>query len=103
MELPAPLRAFVRTSSEQVQQMKARLVRIGRSRALRLPKRIIEQCGFGDTVDLRVVDGCVIITPVRRPREGWEEAFRAARSSSGDELLLDGIDDSSFDREEWEW
>jgi antitoxin MazE len=88
---------------ERVQPMKVRLVRIGRSRALRLPKRIIESCGFGDTVDLRVEAGCVIIAPVRRPREGWEEALRAAGSSSRDELLLDGIDDSRFDREEWEW
>jgi antitoxin MazE len=103
MELSAPLRAFVRTSSEQVQPMKVRLVRIGRSRALRLPKRIIEKCGFGDTVDLRVVDGCVIIAPVRRPREGWEDAFRAAGSSDTDELLMDGIGDNRFDREEWEW
>jgi hypothetical protein len=38
MEMHAPLRAFVQKSSEQVQPIKARLVRIGRSRALRLPK-----------------------------------------------------------------
>jgi len=83
--------------------MKVRLVRIGRSRALPLPKRIMEKLGFGDIVDLRVVDGCVIIAPVRRPREGWEESFRAAGTSSGDELLLDGIGENQFDREEWEW
>jgi antitoxin MazE len=83
--------------------MKVRLVRLGNSRALPLPKRIIEQCGFGDSVDLRVEGKRLIVAPTRRPREGWEKAFRAAGTSSGDELLLDGIGDNQFDREEWEW
>ena len=83
--------------------MKRRLVRIGSSQALRLPKWIIDQCGFGDTVDLRVEGNLLIIAPARRPREGWEEALRAAGASTGDELLLDGIGESQFDREEWEW
>jgi len=40
--------------------------------------------------------------PARRPRESWEEAFRAASSSVHDELLLD-TPSSQFDREEWRW
>jgi antitoxin MazE len=68
-----------------------------------LPKAVIKQCGFGERVDLRVEGDRVIIAAYRRPREGWEEAFKAAGSSKNDELLLDGIDDSQFDREEWEW
>jgi antitoxin MazE len=68
-----------------------------------LPKAVIEQCGFGEKVDLCVEGDRVIIAPHRRPREGWEEALKAAGSSKNDELLLDCIDDSQFDREEWKW
>jgi len=30
--------------------MKTQLVQIGNSRGIRIPKPLIEQCGFGDTV-----------------------------------------------------
>ncbi len=82
--------------------MKVELVRIGNSRGIRIPKAIIEQCGFGDAADLRVEDGRLIIAPDRRPRQGWEEAFRAASSPEKDELLLDRAD-TRFDLEEWRW
>jgi antitoxin MazE len=83
--------------------MKTELVRIGNSRGVRIPKPLIEQCGLGETVDLRVENGSVIISPGRRPREGWAEAFCAAGSSREDELLLEGAGASEFDREEWKW
>jgi antitoxin MazE len=82
--------------------MKVDLVRIGNSRGIRIPKPIIEQCGFGDAVELRVDNDHLVIAPARLPREGWEQAFRAAGSSAHDELLLDDPA-SQFDREEWRW
>ena len=39
--------------------MKTELVRIGNSRGVRIPKPFIEQCGLGETVDLRVADDCL--------------------------------------------
>jgi len=82
--------------------MKVKLVRIGDSRGIRIPKSIIEQCGFEDAVELRIENDHLVIAPARLPREGWEEAFRAAGSSAHDELLLD-IPSNQFDREEWRW
>ena len=82
--------------------MKVELVRIGNSRGIRIPKPIIVQCGFEDAVDLRIENHHLVIAPARLPREGWEEAFRAAGSSAHDELLLD-TPGSQFDREEWRW
>ena len=80
--------------------MKVELIRVGNSRGIRIPKPIIEQCGFEDTVELRVENDHLVIAPARLPREGWEEAFRAAGSSTHDELLLDTAA-SQFDQEEW--
>ena len=82
--------------------MKVGLVRIGNSRGIRIPKPILEQCRFEDAVELRVEDDHLVIAPARLPREGWDEAFRAASSSAHDELLLD-TPSSQFDREEWQW
>jgi antitoxin MazE len=83
--------------------MKVELVRIGNSRGIRIPKPLIEQCGLGDTVDLRVEQGCLIIASDRRPRQGWEKAFQAVDAATEDQLLLDTIAPNEFDREEWQW
>ena len=83
--------------------MKAELVRIGNSRGVRIPKPLIEQCGLEDTVELRVDNNCLVISPAHRPRHGWEEAFRAAVSSHRDEFLLEDVGPSDFDRKEWRW
>jgi len=83
--------------------MKAELVAIGNSRGIRIPKPIIEQCGFGASVELRVENNRLVISPERPPRQGWEEAFRAAGSSAHDELLLDDSMLNEFDRENWRW
>jgi antitoxin MazE len=83
--------------------MKTEVVRIGNSRGVRIPKPLIEQCGLGETVDLRVENDCLIISPGRRPREGWAEAFRAAGSSREDELLMERAGPNEFDLEEWKW
>ncbi len=82
--------------------MRTDLVRIGNSRGIRIPKPIIEQCGFGEKVELRVENHRLIVSPQRAPREGWEKAFRAAGSSADNELLLEGAA-NEFDRKEWKW
>jgi antitoxin MazE len=83
--------------------MKTELVRIGNSRGIRIPKPIIEQCRLGDTVELRIERDCLVISPDRTPREGWDAAFRAAGPAGGDKLLLESLPANKFDREEWQW
>ena len=83
--------------------MKIELVRIGNSRGIRIPKPLIEQCGFGDTVELHVEQNRLIIAPDRSPREGWKQAFNAAGSFTPDSLLLDPLPPNDFDVEEWTW
>jgi antitoxin MazE len=83
--------------------MKTELIRIGNSRGIRIPKPLIEQCGFGDEVDLRVENECLIISPERLPRRGWEEQFHAAGRAAEDELLLGTAGANEFDRKDWRW
>lgn len=83
--------------------MRTELVRIGNSRGVRIPKPLIEQCGLGDTVELRVENDCLVISPERRPRQGWGKAFRAACPAVHEELLLETAEPNKFDRKEWRW
>ena len=79
--------------------MRAELIRIAKSRGLRIDKPLIEQVGLGDTVKLRVERERLVISPERRPRQGWEDAFRAAGEAANDELLFHISGANDFDRE----
>jgi antitoxin MazE len=82
--------------------VKARIVRIGNSQGVRLPKPLLEQAGLGGEVELRAEPGRIVIEATRRPRAGWAEAARAMRER-GDDGLLDPPTPTRFDDEEWEW
>ena len=82
--------------------MKARLVRIGNSRGVRIPKPLIEQVGLTDDVELRVIDGAIVISNVETAREGWSEAAAALAEASGGRIL-DSPTPTRFDENEWEW
>ena len=83
--------------------MRTELVRIGNSRGIRIPKPLIEQCGLRSTVELRVENDRLVISPGRHPRQGWGEAFRAAKPVVHDQLLLETAEPNEFDRKEWQW
>jgi antitoxin MazE len=84
--------------------MKTKIVRVGNSRGVRIPKVLLEQTGLGDEVVIEAEGNCLVIRPLSRPREGWDEAFRAM-AEAGDDTLLDGdlASTSKWDEDEWEW
>jgi antitoxin MazE len=82
--------------------MKARLVRIGNSRGVRLPKPLIEEAGLTDEVEVRVQAGSVVILPAPRPRTGWSEAAKQMRRH-GDDRLMEEPTPTRFDEEDWRW
>ncbi len=81
--------------------MKARLVRIGNSRGLRIAKPLIDQLGFEDEVEMRTEGGALIIRAARQARAGWATA--AATLAARGEGALDTNANTRFDNEEWEW
>lgn len=80
--------------------MKIRLVRIGNSRGIRLPKPIIEEAGLTDEVEVRVREGATIIAPSVAPRSGWAEAAKQLRERDEDRLL-DLPTPTRFDEQQW--
>jgi antitoxin MazE len=84
--------------------MKTRIVRIGNSRGVRIPKPLLEQTGLRGEVEITAEDGSLVIRSARRPREGWAAAFEAM-ARRGDDALLDAVPPtlSTWDEDEWEW
>ena len=84
--------------------MRTRLVRIGNSRGIRIPKAVIEQVGLGGEVELTVQENALVVAPVRAARAGWSTAF-LAMAQRRDDALVDGELPSltTWDRDEWQW
>jgi len=82
--------------------LKTRIIRIGNSRGIRIPKACLEQLGLDGEVELKVQADRLVVRPARHPREGWDEAFRRM-AEHGDDGLLDEPTATDWDRTEWEW
>jgi antitoxin MazE len=84
--------------------MRTRIVKIGNSQGVRIPKALLEESGLRGEVDMSVRGGTLVIAPAERPRQGWPEAFRQM-AIRGDDELLDGdlAATGSFEEESWEW
>ena len=83
--------------------MKFDLIRIGNSQGVRIPKAVIEQCGFRSRVEMRVEGDSLIIRPAAAARSGWDGAFEAVAGRGDDAALLPEGLEQSFDETEWEW
>jgi antitoxin MazE len=84
--------------------MKTRIVRLGNSQGVRIPKLLLEQTGLSGEVEIEARKGALVIRPVGKPRAGWAEAFQKM-AQNGDDALLDAetLNTSRFDKDEWEW
>ena len=82
--------------------MKAKLVQIGNSRGVRLPKPIIEQANLGDVIEIQVREGVVLISSPREIRKGWAEAAQEMHRRAED-VLLDQPTATEFEQNDWKW
>ena len=83
--------------------IRTRIVKVGNSRGVRLPKVVLDQAGLGDEVEMHVEEGRVLIRPARRPRARWADQFRLMAERGDDRLLDDGGPLTTWDNTEWEW
>jgi antitoxin MazE len=84
--------------------MRARIVKIGNSQGIRIPKPILEQSGITEEVDILVEDNQIVIRPLSNPRAGWDTAFKKM-AEKGDDRLLNGEPSvpTAWDETEWQW
>jgi antitoxin MazE len=84
--------------------MKTKLIKIGNSQGVRIPKLFIEQTNLHDEIEMEATGVQIILRSAKVPREGWDEAFKEMARLGDDELLdADVIQTSNWDNEEWEW
>jgi antitoxin MazE len=84
--------------------MRARVIKIGNSQGLRIPKPILEQTGIRNDVEIEVEKNQIIIRPIKNARDGWDDAFKAMGEKGDDEPIIDDENISqSWDEEEWHW
>jgi antitoxin MazE len=79
-----------------------RLISIGNSKGIRLPKAILQKYGFGDSLLLEETEQGLLLRNQENPKLSWEETYQAIASEQEDwtdfePALLDGIANDEFD------
>jgi antitoxin MazE len=81
---------------------RTRIVPIGNSKGIRVPKMLLEHAQLPEEVELEAEHGRLIVRAARAARAGWAEAARSMHAQ-GDDRLLDAPTSSRFDDKEWQW
>lgn len=81
--------------------MIAKVIQIGNSRGIRIPNQVLKEMKIEHEIELIISDKKdeIILKPVHKVREGWNESFKEMRNSSDDKLIIA----DSLDLKDWEW
>ena len=84
--------------------MRTRIIKIGNSQGIRIPKLFLEQSRLQDEVEMEAQGNQIVLRSATVPRQGWGEAFQEM-VAEGDDQLLDGdqVKASQWDEREWQW
>lgn len=82
--------------------IRTRLIKIGNSQGIRIPKPLLEQSGIHNEVEIEVQGAELVIRTIPKPRQDWEEAF-ITMAEHQDDVLLDRNLQTEWEETEWEW
>lgn len=82
--------------------LKTRIIKIGNSQGIRIPKPFLQQVGLFEEVEVEAQAGQLVIRPLLAPRFSWDKQF-AAMATNGDDQLLDGVVQTEWEASEWTW
>lgn len=84
--------------------IKTRIIQIGNSQGIRIPKPVLEQLGFTEEVELEVLSNQLIVRAIHQPRYLWEDHFKAMAQAGDDQLPDDEpLTLTKWEESEWEW
>ena len=84
--------------------MKAKIIQIGNSKGIRIPKSVLDQCNFAEDVRIEVRNKKLVVYSDKKPRKNWESEFRSKVKTVKDKSLDEFAKvNSSWDKEEWQW
>ncbi|NJA07383.1 AbrB family transcriptional regulator [Methylococcaceae bacterium WWC4] len=78
--------------------MRTQLRKVGNSRGVIIPVALLEACGLGEEVDLRLEGKTLVIEALKTPRSGWFDGYQP----EGDSDVLAALPADEADGE-WEW
>ncbi len=82
--------------------IRSKIIKIGNSRGVRIPRTLLDQAGLSGDVQLTVEGENLIIHSTHHPRHDWEAAFKAMAENK-DDRSLDALPTTEWDEKEWEW
>ncbi len=79
-----------------------KLVAIGNSKGIRIPKILLQKYNFGDSLLLKETEQGLLLMKKNDEKFSWEETYKAMAAeqedwSDLDVALLDGLEDSNID------
>ena len=85
--------------------MKTKIIRIGNSQGVRIPKPLIEESGITEEIEMILRDNEIVLRSAETTRKEWEESFEKM-AEQGDDSLLDQKEiekPSEWDEADWTW
>lgn len=85
--------------------MKTKLIRIGNSQGVRIPKPVIEEIGLSGEIEMILKDNQIILRSSEETRKDWDHAFEKMAQENDDQLLdKEEVESPSrWDETEWTW
>ena len=77
--------------------MKVKLINIGNSRGIRLPKKVIEKYNFKDELILEACDDGVVLKPKEDLKLSWDDTFAEMASEKEDWSDMGVLDNEGLD------
>ena len=80
--------------------MQTQVIQVGNSLGIRLPKSVLESFSLEKSakLDIQTRSGSIVLRPLRKPRDGWAQAFQNAPALQeylwGDLPLSDAWEDA---------
>lgn len=85
------------------QVLRTRLIKIGNSQGIRIPKVLLDQLQLTGMIELEIEDNQLIIRPGSSPRAAWADQFQEMARLGDDTLLDSDIIPTAWEDTEWEW
>jgi len=84
-----------------MEKIKTKIIQIGNSQGIRIPKHVLERLNLHDKIELVVDENTnqIHIKSADVPRHNWEESFQKMHKKGEDQLLIN----DSLELVEWDW
>ncbi len=83
--------------------IRTRLVKIGNSHGVRIPKVVLEQLQLTSAIELEIQNGQLIVRPCKVVRADWAAQFQRMAQQADDQLLDSASAITQWEETEWEW